>query len=312
MLMARLSVVAVALAAAIGDGAGVNFPQYPFTRPLSVAGGESGLDVFLLQSLLARGARCAPPPRVTSAFNAATAACLAHFQASAPAPLPSSGSLDAATAAVVLSALGPDGYADDGRPPAATGHLYKVIITVEANRSVEATARLLDARGALLRAFTVRTHGADQYPPGPWPTWNSSGAGLNEFSDDGATPTGLCEFDLNSPEYNATEFGPFNINRAVRGLRGNWQILATGEPATMVRDGILMHTGAWPGWAPPQVMPNSQGCIHAWPEDIRAIADALAARGVAVRNNTNGSLPYPFRPQGLLSVQCPSCQPAWR
>ena len=84
-----------------------------------------------------------------------------------------------------------------------------------------------------------------------------------------------------------------------------------GEPATMVRDGILLHTGAWPGWAPPQTMPNSLGCIHAWPEDIRAISDALVARGVAVRNNTNGSLPYPYKPQGLLSVECPSCRPAY-
>ena len=250
---------------------------------------------------------------MTSTFDGATAACLASFQAASPAspPLPRTGALDAATAAAVLAALGPDGYADDGAPPAASGHAYKVAVTVQANRSAEARARLLDAQGREVRAFTVRTHGADGYPPGPWPTWNSTGAGLNEFSDDGATPTGLCELDLNSPESNATEFGPYNINRAVRGLRGNWRILASGEPATMVRDGILLHTGAWPGWAPPQTMPNSLGCIHAWPEDIRAISDALVARGVAVRNNTNGSLPYPYKPQGLLSVECPSCRPAY-
>eukprot|EP01052_Picozoa_sp_SAG31_P008979 SAG31_NODE_462_length_15340_cov_2.972968_10_plen_281_part_00 len=41
--------------------------------------------------------------------------------------------------------------------------------------------------------------------------------GLNEFSSDGATPTGLTEIDLNSPESASDErlYGPYPVNRCV-------------------------------------------------------------------------------------------------
>jgi hypothetical protein len=84
--------------------------------------------------------------------------------------------------------------------------------------------------------------------------------GRNQFSPDGSTPTGLIEFDLNSPEDDPKSFGPYPVNRAVQGIRGNAAFLIPS-----IRDGILLHTGEWPAWAPPAQMPNSAGCIHAWP-----------------------------------------------
>lgn len=154
---------------------------------------------------------------------------------------------------------------------------------------------------------------------------------LAHRSGDGNTPTGLIEFDLNSPEDDPQLFGPYPVNRAVQvcadarlaaapgavhaaartnmlprtcgggggaqGIRGNAAWLIPN-----IRDGILMHTGAWPGWAPPMVMPNSEGCIHAWPASIERVWHTLVGLGVQVRPNTDGKLPYPYKPQGLLSV----------
>lgn len=50
-------------------------------------------------------------------------------------------------------------------------------------------------------------------------------------------------------------------------------------------------------------MPNSHGCIHAHPDAIKTIWELLVARGVVVNPNTDGKLPYPYVPQGLLSVE---------
>jgi hypothetical protein len=50
-------------------------------------------------------------------------------------------------------------------------------------------------------------------------------------------------------------------------------------------------------------MPNSHGCIHGHPDDIKAVWQLLVELGVVVRNNTDGALPYPYKPQGLLSVE---------
>jgi hypothetical protein len=196
---------------------------------------------------------------------------------------------------------------DDGAAPESLGYAYKVHIALpSANRSVEAVATLIAANGSALFSFTARLHGAEGYPVPSWPSWNNSDSGLNEFTGDGATPTGLAEFDLNSPETNASEFGPFPINRAVRGLKGNWAVLSVNNASTL-RSGILLHTGEWPGWAPPSPMPNSLGCIHAWPDSIERVWKMLVALGVEVRPNNNGALPYPYKPQGLLSVECPAC-----
>ena len=307
-----------ASSAAAAAAAAAAFPVYPFTRPLSQALNSSGSDVLLLQRLLAAraeawcGASWGPP--TAAVFDAPTGACLALFQAAAvPGVAPSArGALDAQTAAAVLRVLGPDGYVDDRAPPAASGHLYKVHVALaSANRSVEAVATLIAANGSALFSFVARLHGAEAYPVPDWPSWNSSDSGLSEFAGDGATPTGLAEFDLNGPESNASEFGPYPVNRAVSGLRGNWAVVSTNDESTL-RSGILLHTGEWPGWAPPAPMPNSLGCIHAWPDSIERVWKTLVALGVDVRPNTNGALPYPYKPQGLLSVECASCVGAAR
>ena len=53
----------------------------------------------------------------------------------------------------------------------------------------------------------------------------------------------------------------------------------------------------WPGWNSSMPMPNSNGCIHAAPNDIEYVWKVLVAIGVQVRNNTDGKLPYPYKPQ---------------
>eukprot|EP01104_Vermistella_antarctica_P019067 TRINITY_DN72_c2_g1_i2.p1 TRINITY_DN72_c2_g1~~TRINITY_DN72_c2_g1_i2.p1 ORF type:complete len:147 (-),score=9.90 TRINITY_DN72_c2_g1_i2:526-966(-) len=140
-----------------------------------------------------------------------------------------------------------------------------------------------------LHQFTVRTHGQDD----PY-----TGLAYNEFAPDGSTPTGLMTLDLNSPESNATLFGPYPINRAVTGIEGNAFTISN------IRDGILVHTGEWAGWTPSMPMPDSHGCVHAHPTDIKAVWQILTTQlGVQVRNNTGGALPYPYSPQGLLSIE---------
>lgn len=263
----------------------------PFTRELELRQPPlSGPDVVVLQHLLARGAWAAPAQ--TGAFDSATAAAVA---AAAPG---SKGRLDAAAARSVLERCGADGYADDGRPAAARGRLYKLHVAVSRDRSREATATLLDAKNAVLVRFTARLHGADELGERPpWPSYSDT-PGLTQLAPDGNTPTGLYELDLNAPEPNATLYGPFPVNRAVVGLEGNARFLLPH-----LRNGILVHTGAWPGWTPGTPMPNSEGCIHAGPEDVEAVWRALEGLGVEVRPNTGGALPYPYTPQGLLSVE---------
>lgn len=182
--------------------------------------------------------------------------------------------------------------------PAPCGYL-QLHVPVHRNRSIETVATLLSATNNVLRTFTVRTHGHNADAASPWPDFNSTDPGLNEFSPSGATPTGLTLFDLNSPEDVPKLYGPYPVNRAVQGLRGNSAFLIP-----RIRNGILLHTGQWPGWTTAMPMPNSAGCIHAYPEDIEAVWSILTSQlGVEVRNNTNGQLPYPYAPQGLLSVE---------
>lgn len=136
------------------------------------------------------------------------------FQAAAGVQV--DGEVGPVTAAAVLSQLSADGYKDDGKPPSATGHLYKLHVPVHTNRSIETTATLYGANGTALFSFTVRAHGHNYAgDPAVWPNFNES-IGLNSFSPDGATPTGLAEFDLNAPEGEPKFYGPYPVNRMVR------------------------------------------------------------------------------------------------
>lgn len=234
--MLRASLFAVALATS--DTHALDFPVYPFKRQLSFQSPlQTGIDVYILQNMLLKNGLI--PTIVNSAYDNQTSTSVASFQTSAG--LDATGVFDAATAAAAVQQLSRDRYVDDGKAPASLGYLYKVYIQVHQNRSIESTAHLIAGNGTYLFNFTVRAHGADGYPPGPWPTWNSSDDGVSQFSDDGNTPTGLAEFDLNGPEDNSTEYGPYPVNRAVKGLAGNWEWVGTNDAATMVRDGILLQ-----------------------------------------------------------------------
>lgn len=278
----------------------------PFTRVLQLQDPPmTGIDVYILQNLLKKVVPALP---ATGLFGNETKLALETFEIS-HSPPPASGVLDPVEACEVLTLLGQDSYRDNGATARSMGYLYKIHIPLHSNRSLESNATLYDADGNAQFTFTVRAHGIDswQTQAPPWPYFESSGnVGLNMFSSDGNTPTGLTAIDLNGPEDNATEFGPYPINRFVQGLDGHAAWLMTNDANTMVRDGILLHTGNWSevGWQPPSPMPNSLGCVHSWPDNIKTVWTLLTTKlGVQVRPNTNGQLPYPYKPQGIISVE---------
>jgi hypothetical protein len=133
----------------------------------------------------------------------------------------------------------------------------------------------------------------------PWPDFGDGDFGLNELTSNGNTPTGLATVDLNSPEPDdvVDEYGPYPINRVVQGLEGNAGLLLSS-----IRSGILLHTGNWNGWVSGDPMPNSDGCLHAWPEDVDALWQDLVKLGVNVNPNPCTSKDYPYETQGLISV----------
>ena len=307
------------------------FPA-PFSRALNISDPPlRGADVTILQQLLRRApGKCALACGCgcSHVYDQVTADAVACYTKR------TDGIFDETAARMVLANLADDGYVDDGTPANATGHLYKMLIPVHRNRSIETTATLLDAHNTKLFEFTVRAHGHDvnddgvPIPGRPWPDFRDDGCpdgattngciGLNQFSHDGSTPTGLVEIDLNTPESSPRLYGPYPINWFVRGLSGNAEFLlgpaiCDGEAAGAaaagalppIRSGILVHTGAWANhsdWKAGRPMPNSAGCVHAYPEAIRTIWQMLIARGVVARPNSDGKLPYPYRPQGLASV----------
>ena len=150
----------------------------------------------------------------------------------------------------------------------------------------------------------TQTHGQSNAPSTVWPNYNDS-VGLNEFSSDGNTPTGLAFIDLNSPEPAADEkyYGPYPVQRVISGIYGNMALLLQPQ-STNIRSGILVHTGEWPGWSDGDPMPNSDGCIHVYPDVLDQMNQILTTKlGVVVHNNTFSSKDYPFKPQGIISVQ---------
>jgi hypothetical protein len=170
------------------------------------------------------------------------------------------------------------------------GYLYKVFIPVYENRSIETAATLFDAYNNVLLSFPVRTHGQS----------DSDGIALNEFTSDGSTITGLVEMDLNSPEPDPAVYGPWPVNRIVRGLEGNAQFMLP-----YIRDGQLIHTGNWTdqGWSPEKPMPDSHGCVHSHPNHVERIYQALVNIGVTINENPFSGKNYPFKPQGIGVIQ---------
>lgn len=289
----------------------------------------TGSDVTIYQHLLQRFVKQADF-NASGCFDMATRTYTTKFQAAYS--LSADGIVGPVTASAILQHFSADKYVDDGAPASAMGRLYKVHVPVHKNRSIETVGTLYAANGTALYQFPARTHGHDASGPNTWPSYNSAGDGLNQFSSDGNTPTGLMDFDLNSPEgvrvfccvlllllvrivnyvfvcwrhagvplfsQIPRLYGPYPVNRAVVGHKGN-----AGFTVPHIRDGILLHTGEWPSVNP---MPNSAGCIHSHPECIEAIWHILVSLGVKVHPNTGGTLPYPYEPQGLLSVECVDC-----
>ncbi len=212
--------VTVATAAAAASAAAASDPAVfpaPFSRALQFVPGQSwqanGSDVIIAQNLLRRSPFARPTaPCCSGIYDADTAAVVAAVQAGGGMKPAAPGVLDVATAAHLLQYHAYDGYVDNGRSAGAQGYLFKILVPVHANRSIETTATLLDQHGAVLMTFPARAHGIDVLPDGqpdprPWPDYDSDNGGLNQFSSSGATPTGLSQADLNTPEDDPKSFG---------------------------------------------------------------------------------------------------------
>ena len=285
-----------------------NILPLPFTTPLSNTS-EPSSEITILQYLLQRfdSIHCNGATLSSGTFDTFTQTCVEDFQATLTPPVPNNalGIFDRQTAQALLLKYSNDNYRDEGQTASSLGYLYKILIPVHRNRSIQPNATFLDGENNILFHFPVRAKGHIADGCGRtiatrWPNFNNTGIGLNMYSSGGMTPTGLIEIDPNSPESNASEFGPYPITRFVRGLKGNAKFLLPKH-----RNGILIHTGEWQNfsnWKAPEPMPNSAGCVHTWENYVAKIWKTVKKLGAKIRNNTNGQTPYPYKCQGLASV----------
>lgn len=256
----------------------------------------TGNDVFVLQNLINRDSAVRGRLPVTSAFDQDTSNAVRAFQLHRR--LPVTGIFDEKTANALLDCCSRDGVKDTGFTAASKGYKYKITMPVYTNRSVETMATLYDAVGNKVMSFRARSHGhRDDGSSGPWPDF-SNDIGCNQFTSNCATVTGVIEIDLNSPEPDPDLYGPWPVNRLVRGLEGNAQWLLPN-----IRDGLLIHTGNWPGWNENIDMPNSAGCIHIHPDDCEALYESLAAMGVESRPNPFSGKNYQYECQGIMVIE---------
>jgi len=271
----------------------------PFKRELYLTQPQlSGNDVIIAQNLLLR------EPAVTSlsangVFDSASETAVKQFQTANN--LVVTGILDDASANLLLSLYSADGVKDTGFTAGSLGYLYKIVIPVYENRSIETSPTLYDAYNNVLLTFPARTHGHRNFvSSAAWPDFGNGDYGLNQFTSNGNTITGIVEMDLNSPEPDPAEYGPWPVNRIVRGLEGNAAFLLP-----YIRDGQLIHTGNWTsgGWTPSHTMPNSAGCVHSHPEHVERIYNILVDIGVTVNPNTYSGKNYPYKPQGIGVIQ---------
>lgn len=207
------------------------------------------------------------------------------------------------TANLLLSLHSSDSITDFQTPtPQTLGYLYKLYVPMHQNRSIETFATLYNSNNTPLYTFKVRTHGMrSDGTSAAWPDFGATPGdfGLNMFSSNGNTPSGIVELDLNTPEPNSDEYGPYPVNRVVRGLEGNAAFLLPN-----IRDGVLLHTGNWSTpengiWSNTKDMPNSSGCIHAHPDSVKRVYELLVNLGVQIRENTFSGKNYPYKPQGI-------------
>jgi len=272
------------IAATHGNRNGETDMPLPFTRTLRE--NDTGNDVVIAQNLLRRSPYVPKDVNFTSGvFDKESVLATTKFQSGNG--LADDGVVGVDTAQLLLDLHTKDNYSHISSLP--DGYSYLITIDVFSDRDKEVNATLFgkDDQSVLqpVHTFRVRLHGKSYAP--------------NQFSRNGDTPTGLAEIDLNTPEDDVKDFGPYPINRFVRGLDGNLGFLVPH-----IRNGLLVHTGEWAGWTPDKPMPNSDGCVHGHPTDIDKIAQILQEQlHVKARNNTFGQLPYPYKPQGLISIQ---------
>jgi len=260
----------------------------------------TGNDVIIAQTLLKRDAAVGSTLSVTGTFDKDTEAATIAFQNANS--FKGTGILDSASASLLIAKYEADGYKDSGFTAASMGYMYKVHIPVHSNRSIETDATLYDKDNNVLLTFRVRTHGHRITGTQAWPDYGNGDVGLNQFTSSGNTVTGLVEIDLNTPEPDPAVYGPWPVNRIVRGLDGNAATLLPN-----IRDGLLIHTGNWTtdsvDWNPTLDMPNSSGCIHGHPSDVEKIYQILEGLGVKANENTFSGKNYPYTPQGIAVIE---------
>jgi len=278
---------------------------FPWTRELQQSSpAMEGTDVFITQNLLKRDSSVPASLVADSIYGSETVNAVKSFQAAHK--LQVTGNFDAASASALIVCCSDDDVKDTGFTARSMGYKYKISIPVASNRSVETIGTLFDADNNILVKFHARAHGhRDDGVNYPWPDFGSNPPddGLNEFTSSGNTVTGLIEIDLNSPESNAQLYGPWPVNRFVKGISGNAEWILPN-----IRDGILLHTGNWTtaehGVFDPLTMdmPNSSGCVHSHPSEVEAIYKALINIGVEIHENPFSGKNYPFKPQGIAVV----------
>jgi peptidoglycan hydrolase-like protein with peptidoglycan-binding domain len=170
----------------IKNGCNVGDLPSPFTSPLSKSSGSSSSEISILQHFLQRfdSNNCGNLP--DGVFNEKTEECVIRFQ-STMAGSTSPGVVGINTANALLDKYSDDNYSDDGQPAAATGHLYKILIPVHRNRSIQTNATFLDSNNNVMFHFPVRAKGHVADACGhsieePWPNFNNTGNGLNMYS----------------------------------------------------------------------------------------------------------------------------------
>jgi hypothetical protein len=193
----------------------------PFSRELFVTEPPmTGNDVIIAQTFLKRDPAVSKTLAVDGVFNKDTQEATIAFQTTNS--LDATGIINKSSADTLLKLYEADGYKDSGFTAASLGYMYKFHIPVHTNRSIETYATLFDKDNKKLLSFKVRTHGkrADGTTE-DWPDYGNGDVGLNQFSSSGNTVTGLVEIDLNTPEPSPEVYGPWPVNRIVRGLDGN-------------------------------------------------------------------------------------------
>lgn len=273
----------------------------PFYRQLFVTTPlMTGDDISIAQTLLNRDKAVSSFP-IDGVFGDESSQATASFQQNNE--LEVTGILDSISAQTLLNMHSADNYKDTNFTAASMGYLYKFHVPVHTNRSIETISTLYDKDNNVMLTFKTRQHGhREDGSSEPWPDYGNGDVGLNQFTSNGNTITGLVEIDLNSPEPDPQLYGPWPVNRVVRGLEGNAFLMLP-----MIRDGVLIHTGNWTtstvDWDPRKDMPNSSGCIHAHPSDVEKIYKILLDLGATVNDNPFSGKDYPYKPQGVGVVE---------